>query len=39
MTGKYSSDKQQALDNYPIFMAIAEDVGDDITRPIQVTNC
>jgi len=29
MTGKYFSAKQQALGDYPIFMAIAEDIGYD----------
>lgn len=31
MTEKYFAAKQQALDDYPIFMAIAEDIGYDAT--------
>ncbi|MCK9210040.1 MAG: hypothetical protein M0P61_04295 [Ignavibacteriaceae bacterium] len=31
MTEKYFTAKQQALDDYPIFMAIAEDIGYDAT--------
>lgn len=31
MTEKYSSAKQKTLDDYPIFMAIAEDIGYDAT--------
>lgn len=31
MTEKYSSAKRQTLDDYPIFMAIAEDIGYDAT--------
>ena len=31
LTEKYFSAKQTALDNYPIFMAIAEDIGYDAT--------
>ncbi|OQX18426.1 MAG: hypothetical protein BWK75_06670 [Candidatus Altiarchaeales archaeon A3] len=32
MTEKYFTAKQQTLDDYPIFMAIAEDIGYDATR-------
>lgn len=31
MTEKYFTAKQQTLDDYPIFMAIAEDIGYDAT--------
>ena len=31
MTEKYFAAKQQALDDYSIFMAIAEDIGYDAT--------
>ena len=31
MTEKYFSAKQKTLDDYPIFMAIAEDIGYDAT--------
>ena len=31
MIGKYFTAKQQTLDDYPIFMAIAEDIGYDAT--------
>ena len=31
MSEKYLSEKQNTLDDYPIFMAIAEDIGYDAT--------
>jgi len=31
MIEKYFTARQQALDDYPIFMAIAEDIGYDAT--------
>jgi len=31
MTEKYFAAKQEVLDDYPIFMAIAEDIGYDAT--------
>ena len=31
LTEKYFSAKQESLDDYPIFMAIAEDIGYDAT--------
>ena len=31
LSEQYAEEKQQALDDYPIFMAIAEDIGYDAT--------
>ncbi len=31
LTEKYFTEKQNTLDDYPIFMAIAEDIGYDAT--------
>ena len=38
MTEKYFASKQNILDDYPIFMAIAEDIGYDATGRETKTN-
>ena len=38
MTEKYFASKQKILDDYPIFMAIAEDIGYDATGRETKTN-
>jgi type I restriction enzyme M protein len=38
LTEKYFLAKQTALDDYPIFMAIAEDIGYDATGRNTTTN-
>ena len=38
LTEKYFAAKQNTLDDYPIFMAIAEDIGYDATGRSTVTN-